>query len=72
MGQNRENRKSNPRGLNEFELEVYEDLMIEKTIGYRQIMVMTLITVLVVLREMYFPSQLYIKDIFLNLFAIIS
>ena len=69
MGQNRKNRKGNPRGLNEFDQEVYEDLMIERVIGYRQIMVTVFIAGLVILREAYFPSQLFIKDVFLSILA---
>ena len=72
MGQNGKNGKGNPRGLNEFELEVYEDLMVEKNIGYRQILVTVFIGTLVVIRETYFPSHLYIKDLFLSLIATIN
>ncbi len=72
MGQNRENRKSNTRRLREFEQEVYEDLMVEKNIGYRQVAVTIFIGCLVVLREAYYPSHLYIKDLFFKLIAIVN
>ena len=69
MGQNRKNGKGNTRRMTEFEKEIYEDSKIEKVIGYRQILVTSFIVILVVLRETYYPSHLYITDLFKTLIA---
>lgn len=50
--------------MTEFEQEIFEDSKIEKIIGYRQIMVTLFIAILVILRETYYPSHLYITDLF--------
>ncbi len=70
MGQNRKDGQGNLGRITEFEKEIFEDSKIEKAIGYRQIMVMVLITTLVVLRETYYPSHLYITDLFRSVASI--
>ncbi len=72
MGQNRKNRESNTRGMTEFEKEIYEDSKIEKIIGYRQLVITMFISTLVVLRETYYPSHLYITDLLRSLIATIN
>lgn len=62
MGQDRKNRQSCSRRL-EFYEELADDAKIEKLIGYRQITVITLIILFVVIREIMFPSHLYLTDI---------
>lgn len=58
--------------MTEFEKEIYEDSKIEKIIGYRQLVITMFISTLVVLRETYYPSHLYITDLLRSLIATIN
>jgi len=62
MGQNRKDGQGSPGRIDFFE-ELSEDAALEKLIGYREMLVATIIIFLVVIRETLYPSHLYLIDI---------
>jgi len=62
MGQNRKNRQGSSGGIDFYE-ELAEDRKVEKLIGYRQVIVVVIIVLLVILREVLYPSHLYVTEL---------
>lgn len=62
MGQNRKDGQGSSGGIGFYE-ELAEDAKIEKLIGYRQVIVMMVIALLVIIREMLYPSHIYVTEL---------
>ena len=63
MGQNRKDGQGS-LGRIDFYGELLDDAKIEKLIGYRQVMVVVIIALLVIIRELLYPSHLYVTELF--------
>ena len=64
MGQNRKDGQSSPGRIVDFQRELESDFDIEKTIGKRQVYVMTILFILIIIREIYFPSHILLMEFF--------
>jgi len=62
VGQNRKDGQSSLGGI-DFQQELADDAKIEKLIGYRQVMVMVMIALLVIIREVLYPSHIYVTEL---------
>ncbi len=62
MGQNRKDGQGS-LGRIDFYKELADDEKVEKLIGYRQVIVVVIITLLVIIREMLYPSHLYVTEL---------
>jgi hypothetical protein len=69
MGQDRKDRKgNNGRLIISFDEELAEDDAIEKAIGYRQMIILFVITVLIIIREIFFPTDIIVTELIMNAF----
>ena len=63
MGQNRKDGQGSLGGIDFYE-ELKSDRKIEKLIAQRQVVVILFITILVIIREILYPSHLYVTNLF--------
>jgi len=65
MGQNRKDGQSSLRRIN-FDEELLLDQKIERMISIKEVLVVSAMTILIVIRELFHPSHLYLFEIINN------
>ena len=69
MGQNRKNGQGSAGGMINFNEELSQDVNIEKSIFRKQLYLMMILVGLVLLRETFYPSHVYVVEVIRELMS---